>query len=113
MPTNVTETYCTVQSRITRELFERVERYGRMHRYNVSELIREGLELRLEAGVPGRSPWSAPPDPEEPIAPEVQQALEVLMRAAVREELAAVLQPALDRDPGATRTRQGVRHATP
>jgi hypothetical protein len=54
MPTHVTATYATVQSRIPLELLDAVQHYASQHRCSISALIREGLELRLETDVPGR-----------------------------------------------------------
>lgn len=59
MPRHALKAYTTLMARIPQELADAVKQYASQHRYTVSELIRDGLEMRLEAGeVPGRSTGS-------------------------------------------------------
>ena len=45
----------TVSLRIPQALYERVERYASEHRQTVSELVRDGIEMRLDAPADPRS----------------------------------------------------------
>ena len=56
MPRHDLKAYTTLMARLPQELADQVKQYASQHRCTVSELIRDGLEMRLEAGeVPGRS----------------------------------------------------------
>jgi hypothetical protein len=56
MPRHDQKAYTTVLARIPQDLADDVKRYASQHRLSVSELIRDGLEMRLESGeVPGRT----------------------------------------------------------
>jgi hypothetical protein len=55
MPRNDLKAYTTVLARIPQDLADAVKQYASVHRCTVSELIRDGLEMRLEADIPGRS----------------------------------------------------------
>ena len=45
----------TVSLRIPQALYERVERYASEHRQTVSELVRDGIEMRLDEPADPRS----------------------------------------------------------
>ena len=55
MPRHDLKAYTTLMARIPQDLADQVKAYASQHRCTVSELIRDGLEMRLEAEVPGRS----------------------------------------------------------
>jgi hypothetical protein len=66
MPRYARKQYAPLVARVPQALVDAVKRYASLHRCTVSELIREGLEMRLEAGeVPGRvAPARHTPDAE-------------------------------------------------
>jgi hypothetical protein len=92
MPRNDQKAYTSLTARIPQDLADEAKRYAGIHRLSVSELIRDGLEMRLEAGdVPGRGA------PQRP-TPEAEVLHEVLRDAlpqAVREVLPAVIHEVL------------------
>jgi hypothetical protein len=94
MPRNDLKAYTSVIARIPHDLADQVKQYASVHRCSVSELIREGLEMRLDAHVPGRSSDLRRAAGEEGMT-EVLQVLGTLspmLRAAVRETITEVLQ---------------------
>jgi hypothetical protein len=85
MPRNDLKAYTSVVARIPQGLADQVKQYASQHRCSVSELIREGLEMRLDAQVPGRSHTSSS-DPGGEVFHEVVQTLHTLasmLQAAV------------------------------
>ena len=56
MPRNDLKAYTSVIARIPQDLADQVKRYAKEHRCAVSELIRDGLEMRLEADLPWHTP---------------------------------------------------------
>ena len=50
-----TKDYETLVARVPGDLAEQVKRYAERHRQSVSELIRDGLEWRIEQDTPGRA----------------------------------------------------------
>jgi len=50
-----TEKPVMLSLRLPRELYDRLERYASEHRQNVSELVRDGIEMRLEVEADPRS----------------------------------------------------------
>jgi hypothetical protein len=54
MPRNDLKAYTTVLARMPQELADDVKRYAAGHRWTVSALIRDGLEMRLEQDPLGR-----------------------------------------------------------
>ena len=81
-----------------------MKRYAREHRCGLSELIRDGLEMRLEAD----TPWHAAGRTRAPDAEVLQEVLHLLeavlptlrtqLQATVRETLPEVLQEVLQRE---------------
>ena len=55
-----TKDYKTISLKMPQELLDRVQRYARLHRQSISELIRDGLEWRITEGDP-RSLGVSPP----------------------------------------------------
>ena len=53
MPRNDLKAYTSLIARIPQDLADHVKRYAREHRCSVSELIRDGLEMRLDTDLPG------------------------------------------------------------
>jgi hypothetical protein len=109
MPRNDKKAYASVIARIPQDLVDAVKRYAGVHRCSVSELIREGLEMRLDADVPGRSADSRRDSGGE-VLHEVLHTLHTLspmLRAAVqgtvRETVTEVLHEVLSRS---TRVQQ-------
>ena len=47
-----TKEYVTLMARVPQDLVEQVQRYARLHRQTISELIRDGLEWRITEGDP-------------------------------------------------------------
>ena len=47
MPRNDKKAYGSVIARVPQELIDRMKSYAEQHRYTMSEIIREGLEMRL------------------------------------------------------------------
>ena len=50
MPRNDLKAYGSVTVRLPHALLEEVKAYASQHRRSLSELVRDGLELRLEGG---------------------------------------------------------------
>ena len=70
----------TVSLRIPRDLYNRMETYRRMHRQSITELLLDGLRLRLET----------PADPRDIILSDdntVIQEVQEMIRAAVQAEI--------------------------
>jgi hypothetical protein len=94
-----TKDYATLVARVPSDLIERVKGYASIHRQSVSELIRDGLEMRLDAGdVPGRTRPTAPglpPQDDLPSMPENGdtgiQELSPMLRAAITAAVRATL----------------------
>ncbi|HEY5868433.1 MAG TPA: hypothetical protein VI542_23215 [Candidatus Tectomicrobia bacterium] len=97
MPRNDLKAYTSLIARIPQDLADQVRRYAREHRCAVSELIRDGLEMRLEEGSPRQAHGdSRTPDGE--VLHEVLHALEALtpllrsqLQDTVRATMAEVL----------------------
>ena len=111
MPRNDLKAYTSVIARIPQELADQVKRYAREHRCAVSELIRDGLEMRLDTDLPWHAP-GASRDAESEVLPEVLHALEALtpmLRAlvqdTVRETMTEVLHEVLHREASRRGTR--------
>jgi hypothetical protein len=105
MPRNDLKAYTTVLARLPQDLADQVKRYAQVHRCTVSELIRDGLEMRLEAvDVPGRS-TRHPGETGDSVFPEVLQgitevlqavkALSPMGQAAIRQTMSEVLHEVL------------------
>jgi len=101
MPRNELKAYTTVLARIPQELADQVKRYAGVHRCSVSELIRDGLEMRLESGdVPGRSTGRSTDhgDAGKEVLHSVLQAIKALSpmgQAEVRQTITEVLHEVL------------------
>lgn len=81
MPRNDLKAYTTVLAGVLLHLVGQVKQYASQHRCTVSELIRDGLEMRLEAGeVPGRSTLRSADHGEEVIHEVLQIIPEVIQR---------------------------------
>ena len=92
--------YTTLSARVPRALAEAVTRYTSQHRASLSELIREGLELRLDADVPGRSHGKSS-DPGGEVLHEVLQVLNTMapkLHVVVRETITEVLHEGIPRN---------------
>ena len=94
MPRNDLKAYGSVIARIPQDLLDQVKQYASQHRCTVSELIRDGLEMRLEAGgVPGRSTDSSPDHGEEVlhevvhVLPEVLHTLSPMLLAQIQDTI--------------------------
>lgn len=97
MPRYDLKAYTSLTARVPQELAEQVKRYAREHRCGLSELIRDGLEMRLEAD----TPWHAAGRARVPDAEVLQEVLHMLeavlptlrtqLQATVRETLPEVL----------------------
>jgi hypothetical protein len=104
MPRNDLKAYTSLIARIPQDLADQVKRYASEHRCTISELIRDGLEMRLETDLP----WHAPGDRRDAapeVVPEVLHALEALtpmlrtlVQDTVRESLSEVLPEVLPSD---------------
>ena len=104
MPRNDLKAYTSLIARIPQDLADQVKRYAREHRCSVSELIRDGLEMRLDTDLP----WHAPGDShgaESEVLPEVIHGLDALtpilhalVRETVRATMSEVLQEVLHRE---------------
>jgi hypothetical protein len=87
MPRNDLKAYTSLIARIPQDLADQVKRYAREHRCTVSELIRDGLEMRLDTDLP----WHAPGDSRSTdgeVLPEVlhtMEALKPMLRALVQD----------------------------
>jgi hypothetical protein len=124
MPRNDLKAYTTVLARIPQDLADEVKRYAGIHRCTVSELIRDGLEMRLEAGdVPGRS-TRHPGEPGDEVLHEVLQAIKALTpmgQAAIRQTMSEVLHEVLPKyvsrqqgqQAGYTEVLQGITEVLP
>ena len=96
MPRNALKAYTSLIARIPQELADQVKRYAREHRCAVSELIRDGLEMRLNTDLP----WHAPGvsrNADGEVLPEVLHTLEsltpmlrALVQGTVRETMSEV-----------------------
>lgn len=100
MPRHDVKAYTTLLARVPQELADEAKRYATQHRCSVSELIRDGLEMRLESGdVPGRTTG----EPGEEVLHEVLHGItEVLhtlkaLSPAVRQTMSDVLHEVLPR----------------
>lgn len=101
MPRNDKKAYASVIARIPQDLVDAVKRYAGVHRCSVSELIREGLEMRLDADVPGRSADSRRDSGDEvlhqvlhtlhTLSPMLRAAVQGTVRETVTEVLHEVL----------------------
>ena len=69
MPRYDLKAYTSLTARIPQELADQVKRYAREHRCGLSELSRDGLEMRLEAD----SPWHAAARTRAPDAEVLQE----------------------------------------
>ena len=94
MPRNDLKAYGSVIARIPQDLLDQVKQYASQHRCSVSELIRDGLEMRLEAGeVPGRSTGSSTEHGEEvlhevlQVLPEVLHTLSPMLLAQIQDTI--------------------------
>lgn len=101
MPRNDLKAYGSVIARIPQDLLDQVKQYASRHRCSVSELIREGLEMRLEADVPGRSRDSRG-DAGGEVLQEVLQAVHALaprghtaLAGTIRQTITEVLREVL------------------
>ena len=90
----------TIAVRVPADLIEKVKKYASVHRCSVSELIRDGLEMRLESGeVPGRSVWlaqengetSPSPDTGDTVLQEMFPMLHAAIQTTLREAIHTVL----------------------
>jgi hypothetical protein len=71
MPRGDLKAYTSITARIPQDLANEAKRYAGIHRLSVSELVRDGLEMRLEEGdVPGRT-TGKPGEPGEEVLHEV------------------------------------------
>ena len=100
MPRNDLNAYGSVIARIPQDLLDQVKQYATQHRCTVSELIRDGLEMRLEAGeVPGRPPSGHGRDEGGEVIHEVLHTLKALSpmphTATLRQTLSEVLHEVL------------------
>ena len=55
-----TKDYKTISLKMPQDLLDRVQRYARLHRQSISELIRDGLEWRITEGDPRSLGVSSP-----------------------------------------------------
>lgn len=95
-----TKDYDTLLARVPQDLADRVKHYAHLHRCSVSELIRDGLEWRIEQDTPGRQTLTShqpanghtPPMPEngDTVSQELSPMLRAAIAAAVRETLHTV-----------------------
>jgi len=116
MPRNDLKAYASLIARMPQDLVDQVKRYAREHRCTISELIRDGLEMRLETDLPWHAPGQSPHAKSE-VLPEVLPDLEaltpmlrVLVQDTVRATMAEVLHEVLPYSdqvlPGHTSTLQ-------
>lgn len=110
MPRGDVKAYATLIARVPQALVDQVKSHASHHRCSVSELIREGLEMRLESGdVPGRSTGSSRDAKEEVlregllILPEVLPSLSSMLLAQMRDTIRTTL---TEVSPGHTRAPQ-------
>lgn len=99
MPRGDKKAYGSVIARIPQDLLDQVKQYASQHRCTVSELVRDGLEMRLEAeDVPGRSTGHSRDDGGEVIH-EVLHTLKALSpmphAATLRQTITEVLHEVL------------------
>jgi hypothetical protein len=104
MPRYDLKAYTSLTARLPQDLADQVKRYALEHRCGLSELIRDGLEMRLEAD----TPWHAAARTRTPDAEVLQEVLHLLetviptlrtqLLATVRETLPEVLQEVLHRE---------------
>lgn len=99
MPRQDLKAYTSVIARIPHELADQVQQYASQHRCRVSELLREGLEMRLDSDVPDRSHGRSR-DPGGEGVHEVLQVLNTMgprLQAVVRETITEVVHKVLPR----------------
>ena len=88
MPRHDQKAYTNVIARLPQELADALKRYAAQHRCTVSELIRDGVEMRLGTGdIPGRSPGSR--DDMGAVMHEVLQAITPMVRAWIEDAVQA------------------------
>ena len=76
MPRYDLKAYTSLTARIPQELADQVKRYAREHRCGLSELSRDGLEMRLEAD----PPWHAAARTRAPDAEDLQEQRALMSR---------------------------------
>jgi hypothetical protein len=119
MPRNDLKAYTTVLARIPHDLADAVKRSASLHRCTVSELIRDGLEMRLEAEIPGRSTGHHGDTGEHgnEVLREVLQAIQALLpmgQAAIRQTISEVLHEVLPQYVGRQQgQQQGITEVIP
>lgn len=128
MPRNDVKAYGSVIARLPQDLLDQVKQYAALHRCSVSELIRDGLEMRLESGeVPGRSTGPHGETGDEvlhevlqavkALAPMPHAALEGTIRQTITEVLHEVLPIYVSRQEehreGMTEVLQGITEVIP
>ena len=92
-----TKDYETLVARVPSDLVHQVKRYAAVHRQSVSELIRDGLEWRIEQDTPGRSlrtvfqpdngHTSLMPENGDTVVQEISPLVRAAIAVAVRETL--------------------------
>lgn len=60
MPRNDLKAFTSLIARLPQELADQVKRYASEHRCTISELIRDGLEMRLDTDLPWHAPGRSP-----------------------------------------------------
>src|SRR5262249_71428 len=91
----------TISMRLPRELHTRLEQYASQHRQSISELVRDGLEWRLEDGDPRGLGDASTRDDEAYYMSNTANALADMREALARQEaqIQAIIQ-ALERQTG-------------
>ena len=89
MPRYDLKAYTSLTARIPQDLADQVKRYALEHRCGLSELIRDGLEMRLEAD----TPWHAQGRSRAPDAEVLQEVLQeaTSLQAVLGEVLQKVI----------------------
>jgi hypothetical protein len=103
-----TKDYETLLARVPSDLADKVKRYAARHRCSVAELIRDGLEMRLDAeGVPGRTRPPAQGLPNQDDSPSMPDngnteihELSPMLREAIAATVLETLAHVQSRTPG-------------
>ena len=104
MAHNDLKAYASLIARIPQDLVDQVKRYASEHRSTISELIRDGLEMRLDTDLPWHATGTRR-DAAPEVLPEVLHAigaltpmLRTLVEDTVRVTLSEVLHEVLHRE---------------